>query len=588
MSQPHSSKRIVQFLFGLWKVTPALSWSMIGAQVIFAILTTTIAPIFVSQLLTQVANGSASLHASVGLLVGYAVILVLGDVIAVRVTIAMAYLSESRMQASVAAHVLNHLTHKSMSYHGNNMSGGIVSNASKLNGSIERFWDTLVFTAVPIVTTIVSVCVALGFIFWQYGLVLGILSIAIITLIVKLQTSIAPISRDVAEKSSAMTAFLADVVTNISTVKAFAHEEAELKEYKKKINTWRQANLKEMRGVLLITGSFGVMMTVMNIAAFIAAIFATEHHIAHIGVLYLVISYTLNVVSQLWSVGSTTRAYIRIVGDAGPMIATLDEPPELQNNTIVQPFAVTKGEVNFRAISFTHEENNEALFHNFSLNIQPGERIGLVGESGSGKTTLTRLLLRFSDLDSGAIEIDGQNIANIAQEELRRHIAYVPQEPLLFHRSLRENIAYGNPHASEQAIRQAADQAHALEFIEKLPKGFDTLVGERGIKLSGGQRQRIAIARAILKDAPILVLDEATSALDSQSEKFIQDALLKLMKGRTSIVIAHRLSTIARLDRIVVLSNGQIIEQGSHLDLLKAQGIYAGLWSHQSGGFIEE
>jgi ATP-binding cassette subfamily B protein len=197
-------------------------------------------------------------------------------------------------------------------------------------------------------------------------------------------------------------------------------------------------------------------------------------------------------------------------------------------------------------------------------------------------------LLRFSDIDTGAIVIDGQNITTITQDDLRQQIAYVPQEPLLFHRSIHENIAYGKPEATEAEVRDAAEKANALEFIEKLPQGFETLVGERGVKLSGGQRQRIAIARAILKDAPILVLDEATSALDSESERLIQAALWELMKGRTAIVIAHRLSTIQRMDRIVVLDNGVIIEEGSHNQLLKQNGTYAKLWAHQSGGFIEE
>ncbi len=223
-----------------------------------------------------------------------------------------------------------------------------------------------------------------------------------------------------------------------------------------------------------------------------------------------------------------------------------------------------------------------------NLEIAAGEKIGLVGHSGSGKTTLTKLLLRFNDIDGGEILIDGQNIANITQEDLRKCIAYVPQEPLLFHRTIRENIAYANPEASSKDIEEAAKKAYAQEFIEKLPKGYDTLVGERGVKLSGGQRQRVAIARAILKDAPILILDEATSALDSESEKLIQAALWELMKGRTAIVIAHRLSTIQRMDRILVLNDGEVIEQGKHAELLEKNGTYAKLWAHQSGGFIEE
>jgi ATP-binding cassette subfamily B protein len=227
------------------------------------------------------------------------------------------------------------------------------------------------------------------------------------------------------------------------------------------------------------------------------------------------------------------------------------------------------------------------LFDGFDLTIAPGEKVGLVGRSGGGKTTLTRLLLRFADVQDGAIEIGGQDIARIAQASLRAHIAMVPQEPAMFHRTIADNIRFGRPGASAADIRRAAELAHAVEFIDALPAGYDTLVGERGVKLSGGQRQRIAIARAILKDAPILVLDEATSALDSESEKHIQDALSALMRNRTAVVIAHRLSTVRRMDRLVVLDGGRIVEQGSHDQLLAARGHYAALWEHQSGGFLD-
>lgn len=588
MPKKTQQKDIVKFLFGLWRISPIRSWSMIATQIVFAVLTTTIAPIFVSQLLTGIADGTAALSSSIGLLVGYALVLFIGDVVAFRLTLAMAYFSESKMQSSVAERVLKHLSAKSLGYHANNMSGGTVSDASKLNGSIDRFWDTLVLTAVPIVTTIISVCVVLGFILWQYAIILAVLSLIIILVIIKFQTSISHLGRASAQKSSAMTAYFADVIGNIALVKAFGRESDELKNYQRYINEWRSAILKEGRGVLKITASFGVMMTIMNTCAFVAAILATEYHIASIGATYLVISYTLSVVQQLWSVAGTTRSYVRVLGDAAPMIATLNEHIEIVDVENPQPLIVSDGRIDFDQVNFTHEGNKEKLFSDFCLSIKSGERVGLVGMSGSGKTSLTRILLRFSDITGGKIMIDGQDIAKVSQNDLHNAIAYVSQEPTLFHRTLKENIAYGKMGASEKEISHAAKRANALEFINKLPLGFETLVGERGVKLSGGQRQRIAIARAILKDAPILVLDEATSALDSESEKLIQDALEKLMKDRTSIVIAHRLSTIAKLDRIIVLDDGAIIEQGTHKELLKKKGTYARLWSHQSGGFIEE
>lgn len=233
--------------------------------------------------------------------------------------------------------------------------------------------------------------------------------------------------------------------------------------------------------------------------------------------------------------------------------------------------------------------NRAPHFSTDSIYQSPGEKIGLVGPSGGGKTTITKLLLRFMDISKGSISIDGQDIRKITQSDLRRFISYVPQEPLLFHRTIAENIAYGTHNATREMIQKAAKGAHAEEFIQSLSDGYETLVGERGVKLSGGQKQRIAIARAMIKDAPILVLDEATSALDSESEVLIQDALWKLMKDRTAIVIAHRLSTIQHLDRIIVLDKGKIAEEGTHKDLVKKKnGLYARLWSHQSGGFIQD
>lgn len=270
------------------------------------------------------------------------------------------------------------------------------------------------------------------------------------------------------------------------------------------------------------------------------------------------------------------------------MTDILQLEPEVKDPPRPLKVHIQRGSVEYKNVAFNYENKKTALFENLNLRIKPGEKIGLVGQSGGGKTSITKLLLRFMDIQKGQILIDNQDITTIRQTDLRKHITYVAQEPMLFHRSLKENIAYGNLQASQQEIEAVAKMAHAQEFIKDLPDGYNTLVGERGVKLSGGQRQRVAIARAMLKNAPILILDEATSALDSESEVLIQDALWKLMDNKTALVIAHRLSTIQKMDRIIVLDKGQIVEQGTHKELIRQNGVYSNLWNHQSGGFIEE
>jgi len=301
---------------------------------------------------------------------------------------------------------------------------------------------------------------------------------------------------------------------------------------------------------------------------------------------FISFSYFATATRVMWEFNRIYRNLEGALTDAGQFADLLLDPPSVQDVPSPAPFAPRDYGIEMRDVSFRHAPSQPLLFERFSLAVPPGTRLGLVGRSGGGKTTITRLLLRFKDVERGQILIGGQSIADVAQASVREVIAYVPQDPAMFHRSIADNIRFARPQASDAEVRRAARLAHAAEFIELLPEGYDTLVGERGIKLSGGQRQRIAIARAILKDAPILILDEATSSLDSESEALIQDALWTLMANRTAIVIAHRLSTVRRMDSLVVLDRGRIIEQGSHEQLLALGGIYTSLWAHQSGGFL--
>jgi ATP-binding cassette subfamily B protein len=278
---------------------------------------------------------------------------------------------------------------------------------------------------------------------------------------------------------------------------------------------------------------------------------------------------------------------MKAMTDAKEMVDILDKVPDIQDRDTREELRIKDGVIEFKNVNFEYIEDNQ-VFTNFNLKISSGEKVGLVGHSGSGKTTITKMLLRFVDIKEGEILIDGQNIKNITQDDLRSVISYVPQEPILFHRSIGENIGYSKEDATHEEIVESSKKAYADEFISKLQNGYDTLVGERGIKLSGGERQRVAIARAMLKNSPILVLDEATSSLDSISESYIQQALGELMKGKTAIVIAHRLSTISKMDRIIVLDNGAILEEGTHLELLAKDGMYTKLWNHQTGFMNEE
>lgn len=576
-----------------WKFTSQFKFARAFALLLpmcAVLVNVIIAPYVLSLFLDMLQKGSVTFQNSWHLIVIYGILIFTGEVILWRMALYFGWTLEANGQRTIYQAIFQKLSTEDVNFHANRFGGSLVSQSSKLIGSFERFWDIIIWSIVPMLTTLVGSIVTLMILgLWQYSIFLIIYAFAFaIVVLVCSRKFLNDRNRKEAEAANENSGFLADMVTNINTVKAFGREKYEQRRAESTINKWYRASTRLKWGVIFTTGAISVMYAIGATGAFVFAVYGAENSVATAGMIYLVFIYALNINRQLWELNNITRAYSRVIGDSHEMTQILKKQLDLVDHS-EDVLHATSGKVEFHTVTFAHDNGDgEEVFTNFNLTIPAGQRVGLVGHSGSGKTTFTRVLLRFSDIQNGSILIDGQNIHDVTQQSLHESIAYVSQEPILFHRSLRENISYGRIHASETEIIDASKKAHALEFIEKLPDGFETLVGERGVKLSGGQRQRIAIARAILKDAPILVLDEATSALDSESEKLIQSSLDTLMKGRTSIVIAHRLSTIAKLDRIIVLENGSIVEDGSHSELLETNGIYAKLWSHQSGGFIDE
>lgn len=494
---------------------------------------------------------------------------------------------ESITMNDLSKRCFDYLHKHSYAYFSNSFTGSIVKKAKSFVSSFEVLSDQLFYELIPAIVKIAVITIVLTKVNLFLGL--GMMGWTLMFLTINWLFTKHKVQYDI-ESSKAETAtssFLADTVTNNTNIKLFNGYRKEFLGYSELLGNLHKIRLFSWNLATKFYALQSFLLLVLEMGIFYFAIKLWNRNILTVGDFVLIQSYIIEVIMMVWDFGRVISRIYEHLAEAEEMTIVLNTPHEIVDDQYASDLEVKLGRIKFDGVDFAYEEGKEVV-KDFDLEIDPGQTVALVGLSGSGKSTLMKLVLRLHDVQRGKILIDGQDISKVTQESLRNQISLVPQDPILFHRSLMENIRYGRFDTSDNEVIEASKLAHCDEFITKLKRGYETFVGERGIKLSGGERQRVAIARAILRNSPILILDEATSSLDSESEKYIQEALDNLTKDKTVIVIAHRLSTIKRVDRIVVLDKGKIVEDGNHSELIKKnKGIYKQLWDIQIGGFIK-
>lgn len=579
-------RAVLAFTFRHWARTPWLAVAC-GAAMLLATLTEVFVPLYAGRMIDAVGSGASA--AAWG---AFAAITALGGAMVVLRHLGWWTITPLTlgMMRDVTQEAFARVQRLSTDWHANAFSGSTVRRITRGMWALDTLNDVLLLSLLPSLTVLVGTVVLLALHWPLLGLVMGVGAVGYIALTVLLATRVlAPIARLSNQWDTRMGGVLADAIGTNVVVKAFGGETREEALLAKTVAKWRRRTLRTWLAFTWAGSGQLALLWLIRIAATGAALWLWAQGRASAGDMAYVVTSYLVLNGYLRDIGQYVHQLQRAVNEMEELVQLNDEPLGVADRGDARPIAIAGGEIAFDDVTFRYAGQDRPLYEALSVTIPAGQRVGLVGPSGSGKTSFVKLIQRLYDVDAGQVTIDGQDVAHATQASLRRQVAIVPQEPVLFHRTLAENIGYGRPDATQAQIEQAARLANAHDFIMALPKGYRTLVGERGVKLSGGERQRVAIARAFLADAPILILDEATSSLDSESEAAIQQAMERLMIGRTAIVIAHRLSTVRALDRILVFAGGRIVEDGTHDALLVAGGgQYRRLFERQAGTAVAE
>jgi ATP-binding cassette, subfamily B, bacterial len=582
--QPAAIRVVIPFVFRHWLNQPAVALTVAGG-LLGATVADLFMPVFSGHLVDALTRGAADPAAHRAALLAFGAIVALGllSMILRQIGLRAIVPFTLRIMSDVARDAFMRVQRFSTDWHANSFAGSTVRKITRGMWALDLLNDTILMALLPSLVVLLGSMILLGLHWASLGLVIALGALIYVSMTVMFSTRyIAPAARVSNAWDTKVGGTLADAMTCNAVVKSFGAEAREDARLAGVVSRWRRRVKRTwLRYTYTSTAQLTVLLCLRASVIGGSLLLWMAGRASPGDVTYVLTSYYI-IHAYLRDVGMHINNLQRSVNDMEELVAIHDEAIGIADAVDARPVDIKGGRIVFEDVTFHYGGHRTPLYDGLSVDIRAGERVGLVGRSGSGKTTFVKLVQRLYDVSGGRILIDGQDIAKATQHSLRAQIAIVQQDPILFHRSLAENIAYGRPGASMAAIVEAARLANAHEFILRLPKGYGTLVGERGVKLSGGERQRVALARAFLADAPVLILDEATSSLDSESEALIQQAMERLMKGRTSIVIAHRLSTVRSLDRILVFDRGEIVEQGTHAALTaRTGGIYRGLFERQ-------